>query len=110
MIFKIGSSEKVLVLLDSNHSKEHVFAELEAYSPIVSVGSYIVACDGIMKQVVGAPRTQSDWTWNNPLSAIDEFLTRHSNFISEEPNQQFNEGLISDRVTYWPKGFIRRVS
>ena len=107
---KIGSSEKVLVLLDSNHSKEHVFAELEAYSPIVSVGSYIVACDGIMKQVVGAPRTQSDWTWNNPLSAIDEFLTRHSNFISEEPNQQFNEGLISDRVTYWPKGFIRRVS
>jgi len=107
---KIGSSETVLVLLDSNHSKEHVFAELESYSPIVSVGSYIVACDGIMKQVVGAPRTQPEWTWNNPLSAIDDFLAAHSNFISEEPNKQFNEGLISDRVTYWPKAFLRRVS
>ena len=52
---QIGSAETVLVLLDSNHLKEHVLAELEAYAPFVSPGSYIVACDGIMQQVVGAP-------------------------------------------------------
>ena len=89
----VGFSETVLVLLDSNHLKDHVLAELEAYSPLVSPGSYIVACDGIMKQVVGAPRSQDDWIWNNPLSAIDEFLERQPNFECVEPNWPFNEGL-----------------
>ena len=58
---QIGSSETVLILLDSNHSKDHVLLELEAYSPLVSPGSYIVACDGVMQQVSGAPRTSADW-------------------------------------------------
>ncbi|MBK1621327.1 hydroxylase [Lamprobacter modestohalophilus] len=106
----VGSSETVLVLLDSNHLKDHVLAELEAYSPLVSPGSYIVACDGIMKQVVGAPRSQEDWTWNNPLSAIDEFLERHPNFECVEPSWPFNEGLIKERVTYWPRAYLQRQS
>ena len=105
---QIGSAENVLVLLDSNHLKDHVLAELEAYSPLVSPGSYIVACDGIMKQVVGAPRTQDDWTWNNPISAIDEFLKGHSEFECVEPQWPFNEGLITERVTYWPRAYLRR--
>lgn len=106
----VGSSETVLVLLDSNHLKDHVLAELEAYSPLVSPGSYIVACDGIMKQVVGAPRSQEDWTWNNPLAAIDEFLERHPNFECVESSWPFNEGLIKERVTYWPRAYLRRQS
>ena len=55
---QVKPDEKVLVLLDSCHSKEHVLAELNAYAPLVSKGSYIVVIDGIMEQVVGAPRTQ----------------------------------------------------
>ena len=43
----IKPDEKTMVVLDSNHEKQHVLAELRAYSPIVSVGSYIVAMDGI---------------------------------------------------------------
>lgn len=105
---QIGSSETVLVLLDSNHLKDHVMAELEAYSPLVSPGSYIVACDGIMKQVVGAPRTQEDWSWNNPLSAIDEFLRKYSEFECVEPEWPFNEGFITERVTYWPRAYLRK--
>ena len=107
---QIGDAETVLVLLDSNHSKGHVAAELEAYGPMVSPGSYIVACDGIMKQVTGAPRTQPDWTWNNPLSAIKEFLEDHPEFEAHEPKWPFNEGTVLQRVTYWPKAYLRKIS
>lgn len=105
---QIGSSETVLILLDSNHSKDHVLLELEAYSPLVSPGSYIVACDGVMQQVSGAPRTSADWAWNNPLSAINEFLEKHPEFECVEPSWPFNEGQVVERVTYWPRAFLRR--
>ncbi|MBN8928773.1 MAG: hydroxylase [Rhodospirillales bacterium 69-11] len=104
----IGPDETVLVILDSNHSRDHVAAELEAYAPLVSPGSYIVACDGIMAQVAGAPRTQPDWSWNNPISAVEAFLEHNPAFSLEEPAFAFNEGRVRNRVTYWPKSFLRR--
>jgi cephalosporin hydroxylase len=100
--------ERVLVLLDSNHEKAHVLAELDAYAPLVSPGSYIVAMDGIMEQVAGAPRTKPDWTWNNPRQAVREWLPRHSEFVLEEPAWSFNEGSAKERVTYWPDAFLKR--
>jgi cephalosporin hydroxylase len=100
----IKPGEKVLVLLDSNHTKQHVLDELRAYGPMVTPGSYIVATDGIMGQVVGGPRTQPDWTWNNPTQA------ESSDFEIHEPDFPFNEGLVRERVTYWPRGFLRRKS
>jgi cephalosporin hydroxylase len=105
----VRPGERVLVLLDSRHTKDHVLAELEAYSPLVNVGSYIVAMDGIMDQLAGAPRTQPDWTWNNPKRAALEFVERNADFLIEEPSFLFNEGNVSERVTYWPCGFIKRV-
>lgn len=106
---QIAPGETVLVLLDSNHTKAHVLAELEAYGPLVTRGSYIVATDGIMKQVVGAPRSSPDWDWNNPLDAAEEFAAKHPEFKLEEPEFPFNEGVVTDRVTYWPRGFLKRV-
>ncbi|MBX9863428.1 MAG: cephalosporin hydroxylase family protein [Hyphomicrobium sp.] len=105
----VAPGETVLVLLDSNHTKAHVLAELEAYGPFVTPGSYIVATDGIMKEVVGAPRTSPDWSWNNPLDAAAEFAASHPEFVLEEPVFPFNEGVVTERVTYWPKGFLKRV-
>lgn len=105
----VWSTETVIVFLDSNHTKEHVLAELNAYAPLVSVGSYIVAMDGIMEQMVGAPRTQDDWSWNNPRRAALEFVEANPDFVIEEPEFLFNEGSISERVTYWPGGFLKRV-
>ncbi len=105
----VRPEEKVLVMLDSCHSKEHVLAELEAYAPLVGVGSYIIAADGIMGQLEGAPRTQPDWSWNNPKQAAIEFVRDNHDFIIEEPEFQFNEGSIAERVTYWPGGFIKRI-
>lgn len=105
----IKYGEKCLVMLDSNHSKEHVLSELNAYSDLVSIGSYIIAADGIMENLVGAPRSSEDWGWNNPKAAAQEFVKTHDNFIIEEPSFPFNEGLITERVTYWPSAFIRRI-
>jgi cephalosporin hydroxylase len=105
---QIAPGERVMVLLDSCHTKEHVLAELEAYSGLVSPGSYIVAMDGIMEKVVGAPRTQPDWSWNNPRRAALEFVRARPEFTIEEPPFVFNESNISERVTYWPSAFIRR--
>ena len=107
---RLDPGETVLVLLDSNHTKAHVLDELRAYSELVSVGSYIVATDGIMQDVVGAPRTAEDWAWNNPQQAATEFAAEDARFRLEEPAWLFNEGAVEDRVTYWPRAFLRRVS
>lgn len=106
---QVKPGERVLVLLDSCHTKDHVLAELRAYSPLVPVGSYIVAMDGIMEQVAGGPRTQPDWSWNNPRQAALEFVAGNPEFVIEEPEFVFNESNISQRVTYWPSAFIKRV-
>lgn len=105
----IKPGETVLVLLDSCHAYDHVIKELSAYSPFVTKGSYIVAMDGIMGEVVGAPRTQPDWKWNNPKQAALDFVKSHPDFMIEEPSFPFNEGNITSRVTYWPSGYIKRI-
>lgn len=102
--------ERVLVMLDSNHSKAHVLNELRAYADMVSVGSYIVAADGIMSELAGAPRSQADWTWNNPRAAAEEFAKTRKDFVQEDPPIPFNEGAVRGRVTYWPGAWLRRVS
>jgi cephalosporin hydroxylase len=107
---QVQGDERVLVLLDSCHSKEHVSAELAAYAPMVTVGSYIVVADGIMASLAGAPRSQPDWEWNNPLSAVREFVRANPAFQIEQPQFPFNEGVVDRRVTYWPDGFVRRTS
>lgn len=105
----VRPGESVMVLLDSCHNKQHVLAELNLYSPLVSVNSYIVAMDGIMKDLVGAPRSEPDWGWNNPESAALEFIKSNTNFVIEEPTFSFNEGNTRERVTYWPSAFIKRI-
>jgi cephalosporin hydroxylase len=105
----VRPGERVMVLLDSAHDKAHVLAELDAYAPLVSPGSYIIAMDGIMGKLVGAPRSKSDWAENNPRQAVLEWLKDHREFIPEEPPFAFNEGLVRRRVTYWPDAYLRRI-
>ena len=106
---RIKAEERGLVILDSKHTRAHVLAELRAYAEFVAVDSYIVACDGIMQELVGAPRTCSEWLADNPQSAVKDFLAEHDDFVLEEPAFPFNEGQITERVTYWPNAFLRRV-
>ncbi len=76
---------------------------------MAAIDSYIIACDGIIEGLVGASRSSEDWSWNNPKAAAEEFARTHDNFIIEEPEFPFNEGLIAERVTYWPSAFLRRI-
>ncbi len=65
--------------------------------------------DGIMGEIPGAPRTDADWDWNNPAEAARDFAAAHPDFVIEEPDFPFNEGMVKDRVTYWPSAYLKRV-
>lgn len=106
----IRPGERVLVLLDSDHSKAHVLNELKAYAPMVSVGSYVVAADGVMADVAGRPGSRPGWEWDNPAEAAREFAQLDPRFQLEEPPLLFNEGAVTQRVTYWPSAYLRRVA
>lgn len=106
---QIAGDERVLVVLDSDHSRAHVRAELACYAPLVSPGSYIVVCDGVMADFADSPRGRPEWADDNPLAAVEDFLTDHDDFVEEEPPFPFNEGAVRTRVTYWPRCFLRRV-
>jgi cephalosporin hydroxylase len=105
----VRPDETVLVLLDSLHTKAHVLSELNVYSSLVSVGSYIVVFDGIMELVAGAPRTNLDWSENNPRQACLAFVAGNPNFVIETPAFTFNESLIQTPITYAPDGYIKRI-
>ena len=106
---EINQDDIVLVILDSNHSKDHVLHELRLYSKFVSNSSYIVATDGIMQEVVGGPRTKDDWIWNNPQQAVKEFLEENDCFILENIKPIFNESIVDSSPTYWPNAWLKKI-
>ena len=105
----VGAAERVLVVLDSDHSKAHVLEELRCYAPLIPVDSYIVVADGVMRELASAERADPAWAWDNPLSAIDEFLAENPAFVRDRPRRLFDEGAKLEDVTYWPDGWLRRV-
>ena len=101
--------ETILVILDSCHTKEHVRHELEAYYPLVTPGSYIVATDGSMKDLHDVPRGKAEWVWDHPTAAAAEFAAQHPEFVLEQPAWPFNESELSQNITHWPGAFLRRL-
>jgi cephalosporin hydroxylase len=106
---RIALGEKVMVVLDSNHSRDHVLAELRAYAPLIDVGGYFIVQDGIMRDLAGAPRSGPGWATDNPVAAAEAFVGKDERFEIVEPEWLFNEGLARSRVTYWPSCHVRRV-
>ena len=107
----IAPNDVVLVILDSNHTKQHVLDELRAYHPLVTVGSYIVATDGVMKDLTHVPNGDSTWIQDNPVAAVETFLAENDAFVFENPLPEFNESAVNTESvpTYWPKGWLKRV-
>lgn len=104
-----GPEDKVLVILDSNHSKAHVAAELLAYHQLVSKGSYIVATDGSMRDLADVPRGEAAWRHDHPAAAAEEFAAAHSDFVIEQPAWPFNESELEHNITHWPSAYLRRI-
>ena len=100
--------EKVMLILDSNHSKAHVAGELEKYADLVTKDCYLLVQDGVMQQVSGMPRTNTDWSWNNPRSAIAEFLVKRSDFERAQLPRPFDESLDTPECTHHAEGWLRR--
>lgn len=104
----IQPGETVMVILDSNHTKAHVLAELEAYCDLITPGSYIVATDGSMRDLYDVPRGKPEWVWDNPVTAVHEFVLRHPEFVIEQPAWPFNESELRANITHWPEAWLRR--
>jgi cephalosporin hydroxylase len=104
----IRAGESVLVLLDSNHTRAHVLAELEAYHRLVTPGSFLAVADGIMRDLHDTPRGAPGWREDNPAAAVTDFLARHPEFELETPAPPFDERLSRSETTYWPDGWLRR--
>jgi cephalosporin hydroxylase len=100
--------ETVLVILDSDHSREHVARELNAWSPLVTPGSCIVVTDGIMRHLTDVPGGRADWAYDNPCTAASEFRAAHPEFELRQPAWPFNRSNLQRNITYWPDAWLWR--
>jgi hypothetical protein len=99
-----AGAERVLVCLDSNHTHDHVLAELEAYAPLTSRGSYCVVFDTVIEDLPAALYPDRPWgPGNNPKTAVREYLKTHPEFIVDESIQN------PLQVTVAPDGWLKRV-
>ena len=96
--------DRVLVSLDSNHTHQHVLAELNAYADLVTVGSYCIVFDTAIEDL--APGSFPDRPWdvgNNPKTAVHEWLRSHHQF---EIDKAIDNKLL---ISVAPDGYLKRV-
>uniref|UniRef100_A0A6M3IW21 Putative cephalosporin hydroxylase n=1 Tax=viral metagenome TaxID=1070528 RepID=A0A6M3IW21_9ZZZZ len=96
---------KVMVILDSCHSADHVLQELRLYAPLVSVGSYVIVMDTAIEFFFHFDRNQ-DRPWkpgNSPYSAVQEFMKGNDEFVVDKEVEQ------RTLLTAAPGGWLRRV-
>jgi len=97
--------ERVLVSLDSNHTHQHVLAELNAYADLVSVGSYCIVFDTVVEDLPAGSFPDRPWdVGNNPKTAVHEWLKTHSEF---EIDKDINDKLL---ISVAPDGYLRKLS
>jgi cephalosporin hydroxylase len=96
--------ERVMVCLDSNHTHEHVLAELRAYAPLVSPGCYCVVFDTVIEDLPAGVYPDRPWDiGNNPRTAVKAYLATHPEFVVDE---DIEARLL---VTVAPGGYLRRL-
>lgn len=96
---------RILVCLDSNHTHEHVLAELEAYAPLTSMDSYCVVFDTIIEDLPSDMFPDRPWSHgNNPKTAVWEYLKSHREF---EIDKSIDHKLM---ISVAPDGYLKRVS
>lgn len=104
----VKPTDSVMVVLDSNHTRQHVLDELKAYAKFVSSGSYAVATDGVMMNVADVPRGTPGWETDNPTMAAADFLKVDSSFELKPPPMPFNESTLTSTPTHWPGAWLRK--
>ena len=100
---RTAGKRRILVCLDSNHTHDHVLAELQAYAPLVSVGSYCVVFDTVVEDLPAELSSDRPWDpGNNPKTAVREYLKDHPEF---EVDKAIERKL---QITVAPDGYLRR--
>ena len=95
---------RVLVCLDSNHTHEHVLAELSAYAPLTSLGSYCVVFDTLIEDLPSEKFPDRPWApGNNPKTAVWEYVKTHPEF---EIDKSIQNKLL---ITVAPDGWLKRI-
>ncbi len=98
-----GDAKRVLVCLDSNHTHDHVLAELEAYAPMTSVGSYCVVFDTVIEDMPAELCANRPWgQGNSPKSAVRSWLPQHPEFTQDLAMQH------KLQITVAQDGFLKR--
>lgn len=101
---KAVGKQRILVCLDSNHTHDHVLAELEAYAQLTSVGSYCVVFDTVIEDTADCCPTDRPWgKGNNPKTAVWEYLKTHPEF---EIDKHIDYKLL---ISVAPDGYLKRV-
>lgn len=96
--------QRVLVCLDSNHTHDHVLAELQAYAPMTSVGSYCVVFDTVIEDLPAGMFPDRPWDpGNNPRTAVHEYLKAHPEF---EADRRVEDKLM---ISVAQGGYLKRV-
>jgi cephalosporin hydroxylase len=99
-----AGKQRVLVCLDSNHTHDHVLAELEVFAPLTSVGSYCVVFDTIIEDIPAGMIVDRPWgPGNNPKTAVWEYLKNHGEF---EIDRRVDNKL---QISVAPDGYLKRV-
>jgi cephalosporin hydroxylase len=94
-----------MVFLDSNHTHDHVFKELEAYAALTSIGSYCVVFDTIIEDVPSGFYPDRPWgPGNNPKTAAVQFLKNNPGFVIDK---EINSKLL---ISVAHDGYLKRVS
>ena len=106
----VAPDETVLVILDSNHTAAHVRAELDAYSALVTPGSFIIAMDGYLMELGAPDRPGSNWATDNANAGVRAFAADHPEFAAEEPGLPFNESPLTRAVTGFRGGTAQKDS
>ena len=97
--------DRVFVSLDSNHTHEHVLAELNAYADLVSVGSYCIVFDTAIEDLPAGSFPDRPWdVGNNPNTAVHEWLKSHPEF---EIDKDIDNKLL---ISVAPDGYLKRVA
>jgi cephalosporin hydroxylase len=98
----VGSTKKVLVILDSNHTHEHVLKELELYSTLICKGHYLVVFDTLIEDMPDDLISERPWgKGNNPKTAVKEFMLSNNRF---EIDKNIEAKLL---ITVAPDGFLK---
>lgn len=85
----LAADGPVVVVLDSNHTREHVRAELEAYAPMVQAGGYLVVLDTLIEHMPAELYGDRPWApGNSPFTAVQEFLATTDRFVVDTELEQ----------------------